>query len=136
TMDEATQDVLFGDPSVAICTDGSPGMRHPRSTGTYAKLFERYVREMKMLTIEQAVHKASGLPAQIMHFAHRGTIKGGAKAELVLLDVAKVQATSSYVNPFTLAEGFDVVIVNGQIAREEGKLQAGRYGRVLRAGLR
>jgi N-acyl-D-amino-acid deacylase len=133
TMDEATQDVLFADPSVAVCTDGSPGMRHPRSTGTYAKLFERYVREKKMLTLEQAVHKAAGLPAQIMRFRDRGTIKVGAKADLVLFDVAKVHATSSYVDPFKLAEGFDVVIVNGHVARENGKLQPGRYGRVLRA---
>jgi N-acyl-D-aspartate/D-glutamate deacylase len=136
TMDEVTQDVLFGDPSVAISTDGSPGMRHPRSTGTYAKLFERYVREKKMLTVEQAVHKATGLPAHIMRFADRGTIKVGAKADLVLFDATRVRATSSYVDPFTLAEGFDVVIVNGQVAREEGKLQPGRYGRVLRAGRR
>jgi N-acyl-D-aspartate/D-glutamate deacylase len=133
TMDEATQDVLFGAPSVAVCTDGSPGMRHPRSTGTYAKLFERYVREKKLLTIEQAVHKATGLPAQIMRFADRGTIQVGAKADLVLFDVAKVHATSSYVDPFTFAEGFDVVIVNGQVARENGTLQPGRQGRVLRA---
>jgi N-acyl-D-amino-acid deacylase len=136
TMDEATQDVLFGDPSVAICTDGSPGMRHPRSTGTYAKLFERYVREKKMLSIEQAVYKASGLPAKIMRLQDRGTIELGAKADLVLFDVAKVHARSNYVEPFALAEGFDVVIVNGQIAREDGKLQPGRYGRVLRAGRR
>jgi N-acyl-D-amino-acid deacylase len=136
TMDEATQDVLFGDPSVAVCTDGSPGMRHPRSTGTYAKLFERYVREKKLLTVEQAVHKATGLPAQIMHFADRGTIKVGAKADLVLFDVAKVHATSSYVDPFTFAEGFEVVIVNGHVARENGTLQPGRNGRVLRAGQR
>lgn len=136
TMDEATQDVLFGDPSVAVCTDGSPGMRHPRSTGTYAKLFERYVREKRMLTVEQAVHKAAGLPAQIMRFQDRGTIKVGAKADLVLFDVAKVHATSSYVDPFTLAQGFDLVIVNGQVARENGTLQPGRYGRVLRAGRR
>jgi N-acyl-D-aspartate/D-glutamate deacylase len=136
TMDEATQDVLFGDPSVAVCTDGSPGMRHPRSTGTYATLFERYVREKKMLTVEQAVHKAAGLPAQVMRFKDRGTIKVGAKADLVLFDVARVHATSSYVDPFTLAEGFDVVIVNGQVARESGALQPGRYGRVLRAGRR
>jgi N-acyl-D-amino-acid deacylase len=136
TMDEATQDVLFGDPKVAICTDGSPGMRHPRSMGTYARLFERYVREKKMLTLEQAVYKASGLPAQIMRFQDRGTIKVGAKADLVLFDLAKVHAASSYVDPFTLAAGFDVVIVNGQIAREDGKLHPGRYGRVLRAGRR
>lgn len=133
TMDEATQDVLFGDPSVAVCTDGSPGMRHPRSTGTYAKLFERYVREKKMLTLEQAVHKAAGLPAQIMRFADRGTIKVGAKADLVLFDVARVHATSSYVDPFTFAEGFDVVIVNGHVVRESATLQPGRHGRVLRA---
>jgi N-acyl-D-aspartate/D-glutamate deacylase len=133
TLDEATQDVLFGDPSTAVCTDGSPGMRHPRSTGTYAKLFERYVREKGALSIEQAVHKAAGIPARIMRFDDRGVIKVGAKADLVLFDVAKVRATSSYVEPFKLAEGFDVVVVNGKVARENGALQPGRHGRVLRS---
>jgi N-acyl-D-amino-acid deacylase len=133
TMDEATQDVLFGDASVAVCTDGSPGMRHPRSTGTYAKLFERYVQEKGVLTVEQAVHKATGVPARIMRFDDRGVIKVGAKADLVLFDVTKVRATSTYVDPFELAEGFDLVVVNGKIARENGVLQRGRFGRVLRA---
>ena len=136
TMDEATQDVLFGDPSVAVCTDGSPGMRHPRSTGTYAKLFERYVREKGVLSVEQAVHKATGIPAQIMRFQDRGTIKVGAKADLVLFDAAKVHAKSTYVDPFALAQGFDVVIVNGAVARDNGVLQRGRHGRVLRATAR
>ena len=136
TIDEATQDVLFGDPRVAVCTDGSPGMRHPRSTGTYARLFERYVREKGVLSVEQAVHKAAGLPARIMRFDDRGVIKVGAKADLVLFDVAKVHATSSYVDPFEFAEGFDVVVVNGKVARENGVLQAGRYGSVLRSGRR
>ena len=121
---------------MAVCTDGSPGMRHPRSTGTYAKLFERYVREKGVLTVEQAVHKAAGIPARIMRFDDRGVIKVGAKADLVLFDVAKVRATSSYVDPFKLAEGFDVVVVNGQVARENGALQPGRHGRVLRSGRR
>ena len=136
TIDEATQDVLFGDPRVAVCTDGSPGMRHPRSTGTYARLFERYVREKGVLSVEQAVHKAAGLPARIMRFDDRGVIKVGAKADLVLFDVAKVHATSSYVDPFEFAEGFDVVVVNGKVARENGVLQPGRYGSVLRSGRR
>jgi hypothetical protein len=133
TIDEATQEGLFGDPSVAVCTDGSPGMRHPRSTGTYAKLFARYVRENGVLTVEQAVHKAAGIPAQIMGFENRGVIKVGAKADLVLFDVAKVHAPSSYLDPFQLAKGFDVVIVNGQLARENGVLHPGRHGYVLRA---
>jgi N-acyl-D-amino-acid deacylase len=133
TIDEATQDVLFGDPRVAVCTDGSPRMRHPRSTGTYAKLFERYVREKGVLTVEQAVHKAAGIPAQIMRFEDRGVIKVGAKADLVLFDLAKVHARSTYVDPFQLAAGFDVVVVNGQVARENGALQPGRFGNVLRS---
>jgi N-acyl-D-amino-acid deacylase len=136
TIDEATQDVLFGDPSTAVCTDGSPGMRHPRSTGTYARLFERYVSEKGVLSVEQAVHKAAGIPARIMRFDDRGVIRVGAKADLVLFDVAKVRATSSYVEPFKLAEGFDVVVVNGKVARENGVLQPGRHGRVLRAARR
>jgi N-acyl-D-amino-acid deacylase len=136
TIDEATQDGLFGDPNVAVCTDGSPGMRHPRSTGTYAKLFERYVREKGVLTVEQAVHKAAGIPAQIMRFEDRGVIRPGAKADLVLFDLAKVRARSTYIDPFRFAEGFDVVVVNGQVARENGVLQPGRHGRVLRAGRR
>ena len=111
-------------------------MRHPRSTGTYAKLFERYVREKGVLTVEQAVHKATGIPARIMRFDDRGMIKVGAKADLVLFDVAKVHATSTYVDPFKFAEGFDVVVVNGQVARENGVLQPGRHGRVLRSGRR
>ena len=136
TIDEATQDVLFGDPSTAVCTDGSPGMRHPRSTGTYARLFERYVSEKGVLSVEQAVHKAAGIPARIMRFDDRGVIKVGAKADLVVFDIARVHATSSYVDPFELAEGFDVVVVNGRIARENGVLQPGRHGRVLRAARR
>src|SRR5512138_1507310 len=111
-------------------------MRHPRSTGTYAKLFERYVREKRALTVEQAVHKAAGIPAQIMRFDDRGVIKAGARADLVLFDVAKVHARSSYVDPFKLAEGFDLVLVNGKVARENGELRPGRFGRVLRAARR
>ena len=78
-------------------------------------MFERYVREQGVLTVEQAVHKATGIPARIMRFEDRGMIKVGAKADLVL---------------------FDVVVVNGKVAREDGVLQSGRFGRVLRSGRR
>jgi N-acyl-D-amino-acid deacylase len=87
-----------------------------------------------VLSVEQAAHKAAGIPARIMRFSDRGVIKVGAKADLVLFEVAKVHATSSYVDPFQLAQGFDVVVVNGKIARENGVLQPGRFGRVLRSG--
>lgn len=133
TIDETLQDVLVRSPLLALSTDGAPDVRHPRSTGSFARLLEHYVRETRQLSLEQAVHKATGLPAGIMHLADRGVIRPGAKADLVLFDLANVRARSTYTDPFRLAEGFDVVIVNGRIAREDGVMQPGRHGGVLRA---
>lgn len=132
TMDKALQDLLLLDPYVAISTDGGPGMRHPRATGTYAKLIEEYVARDKRLAIEEAVRKASALPAHILRLTDRGTIKPGAKADLLLFDPGKVRARSTFLDPFAKAEGFDLVMVNGQPAFEGGRRVA-TPGRLLRA---
>ncbi|WP_214286733.1 hypothetical protein, partial [Acinetobacter pittii] len=65
TQDKALQDVLLVDSHVAFSTDGGPGMRHPRATGTYAKLVEEYVVRDRKLTIEEMVRKGTGYPADI-----------------------------------------------------------------------
>ena len=132
TMDEALQDTLIVDPHVAISTDGGPGMRHPRATGTYAKWIEQYVVRDKKLPIEEAVRKATGFPAGILRLADRGVIREGARADCILFDPAKVKARSTYVNPFAMAEGFDLVMVNGTSAFEGGQRIA-TPGRLLRA---
>lgn len=131
-MDQALQDVLLLDPMVAISTDGGPGMRHPRATGTYAKLIEDYVVKGKRLPVEEAVRKATSFPARILRLADRGTIRPGARADLILFDPAKVHARSTYIDPFARAQGFDLVMVNGQPAFENGQRIA-RPGRLLRA---
>ncbi|WP_447728573.1 N-acyl-D-amino-acid deacylase family protein [Sphingomonas koreensis] len=132
TMDQALQDVLLLDPMVAISTDGGPTMRHPRSTGTYAKWIEDYVVKDKRLSIEEAVRKATRFPARILRLPDRGTIRTGAKADLILFDPARVHARSTYVDPFARAQGFDLVMVNGQTAYQQGQRVA-RPGRLLRA---
>jgi N-acyl-D-aspartate/D-glutamate deacylase len=132
TMDKALQDVLLVDPHVAFSTDGGPGMRHPRATGTYAKLIEEYVVRDRKLTIEDMVRKATGFPAQILRLPDRGVVRPGAKADLVLFDPARVRARSTYVNPFARAEGFDLVMVNGQSAYQGGA-KTTKAGRLLRA---
>lgn len=132
TMDEALQDRLIVDPHVAISTDGGPGMRHPRATGTYAKWIEQYVVRDKKLPIEEAVRKATSFPAAILRLADRGVIRVGARADCILFDPAKVKARSTYVNPFAMAEGFDLVMVNGTSAFEGGR-RIGTAGRLLRA---
>jgi N-acyl-D-amino-acid deacylase len=132
TMDQALQDVLLLDPMVAISTDGGPTMRHPRSTGTYARLIEDYVVKTKRIPVEEAVRKATSFPARILRLADRGTIRPGARADLILFDPARVRARSTYLDPFARAEGFDLVMVNGQPAFENGQ-RVGRPGRLLRA---
>ncbi|WP_423601780.1 N-acyl-D-amino-acid deacylase family protein [Sphingomonas sp. MS122] len=132
TMDQPLQDVLLLDPLVAISTDGGPTMRHPRSTGTYARLIEDYVVKAKRIPVEEAVRKATSFPARILRLPDRGTIRPGAKADLILFDPARVRARSTYLDPFARAEGFDLVMVNGQPAFERGQ-RVGRPGRLLRA---
>lgn len=131
-MDEALQDVLIRDPGVAISTDGGPGMRHPRATGSYARLIEHYVVSGKQLSIQEAVRKASALPARILGLRDRGAVRVGAKADLILFAPERVKARSTYVDPFATALGFDMVFVNGRLAWSDGAA-VGRPGRLLRA---
>lgn len=132
-MDRALQDRLLLDPKVALCTDGSPGGSHPRSAGTYAKWIEEFVVKQPRLSLEEAVRKATSFPAAILGMADRGTIREGARADLLLFDPARVHAHADYVNPGARAEGFDLVVVNGQPAFEAGEPVASA-GRLLRRG--
>ena len=130
-MDQALQYRLLLDPHVALGSDGSPGGSHPRSAGTFAKFIEEIVTKRSRLPLEEAVRKMTSLPASIVGLDDRGTIRPGAKADLVLFDPAAVRARSDYVHPTTRATGFDLVLVNGQPAYEAGE-PVGRSGRLLR----
>lgn len=132
-MDRALQDRLLLDPHVAVASDGSPGGSHPRSAGTFAKWIEEFVVRDSRVSLEEAVRKATALPASILGLTDRGGIRRGAKADLVLFDPAKVHARADYVDPTAMAEGFDLVLVNGQPAFEAGE-PVGRAGRMLRRG--
>ena len=132
-MDRALQDRLLLDPLVALGTDGSPGGSHPRSTGTFARWIEQFVVKQPRVSLEEAIRKVTSLPASILGIVDRGTIREGAVADLVLFDPARVRARSDYLHPTRQAEGFDLVVVNGQPAFEDGK-PAARPGRLLRRG--
>jgi N-acyl-D-aspartate/D-glutamate deacylase len=132
-MDRALQDRLLLDPHVALCTDGSPGGSHPRSAGTYAKWIEEFVVRQPRVKLEEAVRKATSYPASILRLPDRGTIRPGAKADLLLFDPAKVHARADYVHPTVQAEGFDLVVVNGRPTFEGGEA-VGRAGQLLRRG--
>ncbi len=123
-------------PATMIGSDGEVPIfgianPHPRSYGTFARVLGRYVRELKTITLEDAVRKMSAFPAQRIGLADRGVLREGLKADLAIFDPATVRDRATFEQPHQYAEGVDYVIVNGQVAFEAGKMTAARPGQVL-----
>ncbi|AWL12388.1 Dihydroorotase [Saliniradius amylolyticus] len=131
-MDAELQETLIQGPQVALSSDGSPTMHHPRGYGSFARLIQDYVIKKKLLTLPQAVHKATGLPAKILGITDRGRIAVGQNADLLLFAPDKVKATASYSQPHSLAQGFDYVWINGQLAWQQQRQTDVRAGQWLR----
>jgi dihydroorotase/N-acyl-D-amino-acid deacylase len=123
-------------PATMVASDGEVPVfgvasPHPRSYGTFARLLGTYVREKKVLTLEDAVRRTSSFPAARLGLADRGVLRAGMKADVVVFDAATVRDMATYEKPHQYAEGFSHVIVNGQVVFEKGEMTAARPGRVL-----
>jgi len=94
----------------------------------------RYVRERRALTLAQAVHKMSGLPARRLRLEGRGTVATGSAADLVVFDAAAVTDRATFAEPFQYPDGIAAVIVNGTVALRDGQRAAARSGRAVRRG--
>ena len=130
-MNDELQARLLADPQVGVCSDGSPTGFHPRGHGTFAKIIEQYVVQDGVLTLGEAIRKLTSFPAQVLGITDRGVLKEDMIADLLIFDPRNVHARSIYPDPLQLAEGFDVVVVNGKIARENGRQADCHFGRVL-----
>ena len=130
-MNEELQSRLLQRPYVGVCSDGSPTGFHPRGHGTFAKIIEDYVVGQGALSLAEAVRKMTSFPAGILGIDDRGFLQPGSKADVLVFDPHRVRARATYPEPLQLAEGFDVVIVNGELARADGRLGE-LSGRVLR----
>src|SRR5436190_945877 len=104
---------------------------HPRSYGTNARVLGRYVRDLKVITLEDAIRKMSAFPAARLGLIDRGVLKESAKADVVIFDPNTIRDKATFEQPHQYAEGVSTVIVNGQVAFENGKMTAARPGRVL-----
>lgn len=105
---------------------------HPRAFGTFPRILRKYVREDRLLTLEDAVRKFSALPASRLRLNDRGLIKQGLAADLVIFDPDTVTDLATYAEPNRLSSGMDWVIVNGVAVIADGKMTGARPGRVLR----
>ena len=128
-MIEQDIDALIVWPYAAICSDGSLDSMHPRGRGAFTKVLREYVRERKLLTLEEAVRKMTGLSAANVGIADRGAIRPGAYADLVMFDPATVADRSTFEDPKALSVGIDRVWVNGVAVWQDGKSTGAYPGR-------
>jgi len=120
--------MFASDASIRVFGFGSP---HPRGYGTNARVLSKYVREEKVISLEEAVRRMTSLPAQKFNLRDRGLLREGYAADLLIFDENKVRDASTFEKPHAYSEGFEVVIVNGVITVEDGKHLGVRAGRAL-----
>jgi len=123
-------------PFTMVASDGEipvfgKGAPHPRSYGTFARVLAVYVREKRLLTLEEAVRKMTSFPAARLGLGDRGLVRPGMKADLVVLDPETVRDRATFDEPHRYAAGVSLVLVNGQVVLEEGGMTRARPGRVL-----
>ncbi len=105
---------------------------HPRAYGTFPRILRKYVREGKVLTLEDAIRKMSALPAQRLRLSDRGVLKSGMWADVVVFDPATIRDLATFENPNQLSEGMEYVLVNGVPVIDQGKMTGKLPGKVLR----
>jgi len=139
-IDEADLKLAMQQPWVSVGSDGSAlatsgplrsGVPHPRNFGTFPRVLGKYVREEHVITLEQAVHKMTGLTASQLHFTDRGVIRNGFAADLVIFDPATVADRATFTDPFQYPVGIETVVVNGKVVLDQGRHTGERPGVVI-----
>lgn len=136
-LDEGDVKRIMAHPQTMIASDGrlnrlGDAHPHPRAYGTFPRVLGRYVRDEKVLTIEQAVRKMSGMPAARLGLTDRGCVREGCAADITVFNAQTVRDMSTYEDPHHYPEGIPWVIVNGVPVLENGTFSAARPGQVLR----
>jgi N-acyl-D-amino-acid deacylase len=133
-LDEADVQRIMAYPLTMIGSDGLPHDQHPhpRLWGTFPRVLGHYARALGLMTMEEAVHRMTQLPARFFGLADRGEIRAGAYADIVVFDPATVIDRATFESPEAVATGIRTVIVNGQAVWEDGAASARRPGRMLR----
>lgn len=136
-MDEDDVKRIMAHPQTMIASDGrlnklGEASPHPRAYGTFPRVLGHYVRDERVLTLEQAVRKMTGMPAARLGLGDRGCVRQGCVADLTVFDAARVRDVGTFTDPHHYPEGIPYVIVNGVPVVDEGRFTEARPGRVLR----
>lgn len=126
--------MMIGTDGVGLAVSGpmAAGVPHPRNYGAFPRVLGRFVRDLKILKLEEAIHKMTGLPAQKLRLHDRGLIRPGRAADLVVFDPATVSDAATYEQPHRYAKGILHVIVNGRFVIRDAAHNGSRPGRILK----
>ena len=108
-----------------------PVIGHPRAFGSQARVLRKYVREDKVLTLENAVRKMTSLPADFLKMKDRGLLKKGYKADIAIFDPETIKDNSTYTDAKRYSTGTKYVIINGKISIENGEYNGALEGKML-----
>jgi N-acyl-D-amino-acid deacylase len=140
-MNESDMQAALKSPFVSICTDSGAratdgplagSKSHPRGWGTYPRILGKYVRDEKLLPLELAIYKMTGLPASNVGLKQRGLLREGYFADIAIFDPKTVIDRATFENPNQYPAGINFVIVNGQVEVDKGQRTRANSGRVLR----
>lgn len=137
-MDEEDVRAIIANPISMIISDSwviaprGRGMPHPRAYGTFPRILGKYVREEKVLTLEEAIKKMTSLPAKKIGLRDRGILKEGYWADIVIFDSDKIKDRATFQNPHQYPKGIEYVIVNGQLVVSNGSITGIKPGKILK----
>lgn len=137
TMDEGQVENIMRHPLVGVASDSgvrefNAGQPHPRGYGTNARVLGKYVRERKLIGLEEAVRKMTSMPALAFRLHDRGVLRAGAVADVVVFDPDTVADRATFDAPHAYAEGFACVIVNGTPVIRDAAMTGALPGRPVR----
>jgi len=126
--------VSFCTDAVSIAAEGDQLLnhRHPRTYGTFPRVLGHYVRDLQLLSLEQAVHRASGLPATNLSLRNRGFLREGYFADVLVFDPATIQDHATFEQPHQYSTGMEKVFVNGELVFEDGEHTGALPGQFVR----
>ena len=136
-MDEGDVENIMKHPMTMIGSDGrlsqpGEGHPHPRAYGTFPRVLGYYVRERKVLNLETAIHKMTGMPSKRLGLIDRGIIKEGNFADLVIFNPEKIIDKSTFIEPHQYPEGISHVLINGEFVVKDGDFLRTSAGRLIR----
>lgn len=136
-MDEPDVKAIMKEPFTMIASDAGvrnfgAGMPHPRGYGNNARVLGKYVRELKIISLEDAIRKMTSLPAQTFNLRDRGQIREGFAADIVIFDEKSVGDRATYENPHQYSVGFSHIFVNGKLVFDGANLTGVMPGIPLR----